>query len=741
MPTTTARVASSLDVFLVQLDFYGKDDAGVDNIYRWSTVAQANPTAYGGYREGRVIQAGQIVLGLSDRQGNWTVGTASFLLADLPDPNTDVALLREFLNNAFQLGIESVDVAISVVTNQDRRNSVAATVCFLGRVTKPRGVEDFKFSLECVDWFGPRIKETISPIPITRADFPNAPDWVLNKYAALIGGTISDESLDSSDRRGLLEAIPVGKVKALDDTDWWLFIVACHPGGGGDGGIINAYVHTQGGVHVLITFDGVAWTYPGHASWAALFGAQLYWVGPSGRRYMAFAGSDAESGLTAVNGSIAPLPIIGYTANAIGAESAGDGTGTTYASLYDILFTWLGVNFYLPDTPHDLTEDWFSAVPEWADGSPRLDTAAVTQAKSDHVDAMPAGHTGEVYINRPMATRELLAHATKSLGCELSAPAGQLTPTVGNPTSPSATLEERHILGKVNFENDNDGMFNIQQVNFAPRYMRSPLPMDQLNPENTVTQLTTSIVLPSTLSQQVYKRQSPAEPVDLLFRSDPLQAADVVSRMLQLSMISPRLITFSCGLHHYLLDEVRPGKTIAINHRELPGGTATVHVRRVTLNLDNLTMSCEALDLATTGIGLAQPFDAGDFFVTGGSEVFNVIAGNVLEFAYKVIGTRMMIRLRTQGMDCGTDPGDITGSLRVRIPGGYTANETISKTQTGFGFDTINSRDQQISVQVDVTNGNDYMVLTINPPTITSWSVYQAGTVGVSLNFSLEVTP
>jgi hypothetical protein len=164
-------------------------------LHVWSGVALADPPAYfGGYKEPRVVETGQLTRALSDIGGTYQGADFSVTLSD-----ADHALRKLLADNATKYFVNR-SVIVRMVRDEDRRQGFDPRTVMRGLVADYKPLADLKFQLGVQDILTRRFSSevaAISQIPkrnIGRTDFPEVPPDSLYLPVPIIYGHVSDEN-------------------------------------------------------------------------------------------------------------------------------------------------------------------------------------------------------------------------------------------------------------------------------------------------------------------------------------------------------------------------------------------------------------------------------------------------------------------------------------------------------------------------------------------------------------------
>lgn len=145
-------------------------------LYKWSKVDLPDPPQYyGGFKEPRLLKAGQYMRALSDRKGDFESATFDFTVSDHD------RLVRGLLAGATSRYFINKTVIIRTISDAGRRALQTAKIVAIGIIRDYEPMPDLKFRFKCEDYaalfigFGRNPKQ-IPKRTITKAEFPMAPE-------------------------------------------------------------------------------------------------------------------------------------------------------------------------------------------------------------------------------------------------------------------------------------------------------------------------------------------------------------------------------------------------------------------------------------------------------------------------------------------------------------------------------------------------------------------------------------
>lgn len=160
-------------------------------------------TYYDGYKAPRILSQRSITRALSGAEGAFEHASFGVTLSD-----TDRSI-RGLLDDATTKYLTNCSLVTRTFSDADRRAELPQHIEMAGYVSDYSPKEDFQFEFTGVDWLKKKLaRRTQAPeywqILLTRDDFPQLPDQLVNHAAPLVYGKVSDE----------VESVALGSIPA-----------------------------------------------------------------------------------------------------------------------------------------------------------------------------------------------------------------------------------------------------------------------------------------------------------------------------------------------------------------------------------------------------------------------------------------------------------------------------------------------------------------------------------------------
>lgn len=403
-------------------------------------------------------------------------------------------------------------------------------------------------------------------------------------------GDVFDDALDTDARwtsvaggpqaKGVVYPFPIAQKVDTNGALWTLFAIAAHACD-----VTTSPIHlftTEAGVTTRVSSYGFDYAAPGQTDWTTLFGEDFV-LDVDGKRWTVVAVKNTNGDLAGIlDGSIV------LTANVLGAEDVGDGTGTVVDDLYEQL-ALVADNLGLLDDSV-LGEDWRTSIPTFSDGSPKRDAASWSLAATNSTAVLPGGVKGARWLTEPITWGEFLAEGLRS-GYALAGinPAGALQLVVTNRAqSPAASVTGTLDILRDSFSwrDDDAGFGNVQPYQFNPEYSTS-----------AGQSLASSGEISDSDSIARNRQRRKASTLSLDWVRSASQAAAVAALVLADGADLPRTVQLDSGIHgvHWGLGDV-----LSVTTPEGPGLTGWsdrwVQILGLRISLGSLLVSVTCVD-------------------------------------------------------------------------------------------------------------------------------------------------
>ncbi|MGE0225473.1 MAG: hypothetical protein AB7S57_19550 [Acetobacteraceae bacterium] len=194
------------------------------NQYNWSKHDLADPgTYYGGFKEGRLVDAGVFRRSVSDRRGEVITSDFQIVISDLYGVSTS-RLMRGKLAGVTSKYIINKTVVARTVTDEDRRALLIPRTIGVGLIRNYAPEPGMKFSLQCKDYLAKftGLETDERQIPkrtLSRDDFADLPNEQVGAPVPIIYGDCSSQAsatappvlaLDPADGAGYADWFGIG---------------------------------------------------------------------------------------------------------------------------------------------------------------------------------------------------------------------------------------------------------------------------------------------------------------------------------------------------------------------------------------------------------------------------------------------------------------------------------------------------------------------------------------------------
>lgn len=167
----------------------------LDDLHVWSMQALTDPaTYYGGFKEPRVVEMGQLVRALSDINGTYQGADFSLVLSD------NDRVIRAMLAGASTKFFINRNLIVRMIDDISRRQGKQPRTVMRGLVADYRPTPNLQFQMGVQDVITRRFSSqvaSISQVPkrnIQLEDFPECPPESLYKPVPIIYGLVSDQN-------------------------------------------------------------------------------------------------------------------------------------------------------------------------------------------------------------------------------------------------------------------------------------------------------------------------------------------------------------------------------------------------------------------------------------------------------------------------------------------------------------------------------------------------------------------
>lgn len=360
---------------------------------------------YGGFKAPEVLDWGRAERALSDDQGHWEAARMTIQMTDV----TRAQRARIEAQNV--IGTPAI---VRFVSQTGRVAQVLPRTIFAGEVRAWGATGDVRFSLELRDALAriaSSLKDEQRQFPrrrLSKADFPNLPDAVVDQVVPIYYGVIADWPDTPANIQGMVVPIYVGETTLLDTNAWHTWVVAGHAVSE-----ISAVVTgtlTGGDRTVMVSGDGAfgtTWLVPGETGWAGIVGSARY-LDANGRRYTVIYGRGADPDACAAG-------TLRLAVNLSGIETVGDGTGGLISDLFEAWLHFL-VNYAIRNDG----EEWQSGapldIPLIHDGICLINADSFYLAAQRAAARVSGGYPAAVALDRQEAISDILAGFARSTG-------------------------------------------------------------------------------------------------------------------------------------------------------------------------------------------------------------------------------------------------------------------------------------------------------------------------------------